>query len=273
MTTFSQRAVALLATAVLLLTLTSCAGPPTAAAGSPEFYWNAARMTYAAGDYMKTLNDLDHLIDTKNEYSNRARPWSLMLTSGVAAAYVELADAYASGARLNPANAVAFRRTASDYRTQANPLVLRFAKNIEKVDQLPPGSITLAFPPPKGTPAMPAALARVAAGMSISAVEVDAMAPRVVDRNVLLSACLAIGAPNDVAKAREVLGHASTITPKSTFLNGLAQMVDLNAALYERDKLDNSEKLAMLRKEAQGLREEAARAVSAMVVTVKENAQ
>ena len=55
MTTFSQRAVALLATAVLLLTLTSCAGPTTAAAGSPEFYWNAARMTYAAGDYMKTL--------------------------------------------------------------------------------------------------------------------------------------------------------------------------------------------------------------------------
>jgi hypothetical protein len=273
MIALSHRAVTLLVTAILLLSLTSCAGPTTAAAGSPEFYWNAARLTYTAGDYMKTPDDLDHLIETQNEYSARALPWSLMLTSGVAAAYVELAEAYGTGARLNPANAVTFRRTASEYRTVANPLVLRFAKNIDKLDQLPPGSITLAFPPPKGSPVMPPALARVAAGMSISAADADAMTPRVVDRNVLLSACLAIGAANEVAKTREVLGHASTITPKSTFLTGLAQMVELNAGLYERDKLDNTERLAMLRKQAQSLREEAARAVSAMVVTVRENAQ
>jgi hypothetical protein len=272
MTAFPHRVLVPLV-AMLLLLLTSCAESNTVAAGSPAFYWNAARTTYVAGDYMQTLDNLDSLIEAKNEFSNRALPWSLMLTSGVAAAYIELADAYQAGARVNPRNATTFRRLASEYKNAANPLVLRFAKNLEKLSQLPPGSITLAFPPPKGSPAMPPGLAKVAAGISIPQAEAEALVGRVVDRNVLQSACLATGSANDVAKAREALGHASTITPRATFLNGLAQMVDLQATLYDRDKLDNSEKMALLKKRADGLREDAARAVSAMVVTVRENAQ
>src|SRR5438552_4067541 len=109
MSVFSYRVAALLI-ALALLGLTSCSGPATARVGTPEFYWYAAKETYAAGDYVKTADHLDHLIDNQNEYTARAVPWSLVLTSGMAAGYMELADHYLAGARVNKANALGFRR-------------------------------------------------------------------------------------------------------------------------------------------------------------------
>src|SRR5690242_5109016 len=130
---------------VALLGLSSCSsGPATARVGSPVFFWYAAKETYAAGDYVKTADHLDHLIATQNEYTARAVPWSLVLTSGMAAGYMELADHYVAGARVNKANAFTFRRKASDYRTMANPLVLRFAQNVDKMGQVAGGGVQLA---------------------------------------------------------------------------------------------------------------------------------
>ncbi len=68
---------------------------------TPDFYWSAARETWAAGDYLKTSDHLDHLLSSTNAYTARAIPWSLVLTAGtLAAGYMELADDYsAAGAR------------------------------------------------------------------------------------------------------------------------------------------------------------------------------
>src|SRR5579872_2397096 len=118
---------------VVLAFLTSCSGPSAGPdTASAAFYWNAAKETYGAGDYLKTLNDLDHLMDNRSEYTARAIPWSLVLTAGMANGYMELADYYTSGARVNKAEALAFRRKANDFRTMASPLALRFAQNVEK---------------------------------------------------------------------------------------------------------------------------------------------
>src|SRR5215813_1560943 len=84
MSVFSTRSAALLI-ALAVLGLAACSGPVTTSArvGTPEFYWYAAKETYAAGDYVKTADHLDHLIATDNEYTARAVPWSLVLTSGM----------------------------------------------------------------------------------------------------------------------------------------------------------------------------------------------
>src|SRR5207302_9638672 len=119
----------------------------------------------AAGDYVKTANHLDHLIDNQNEYTARAVPWSLVLTSGMAAGYMELADAYVAGARVNKAKSLAFRRKATDFRTMASPLVLRFAQNVGKMIQGPAGGGQLAVGLPKGGAATPGLLSQIASGI------------------------------------------------------------------------------------------------------------
>src|SRR5215467_218220 len=195
MSVSSLRVAALLA-ALALFGLTSCSGPTTARVGTPEFYWYAAKETYAAGDYMKTADHLDHLIDHENEYTARALPWSLVLNSGLAAGYMELADNYTAGARVNKANALAFRRKASEYRTMASPLVLRFAQNADKMKLVPAGGVQLAFGIPMGSAAAPAVLTQIASGILLSQANAEKAQLLTIQRNVLLAVCRAAGAPN-----------------------------------------------------------------------------
>lgn len=254
---------------VVLAFLTSCSGPSAGSdTTSAAFYWNAAQETYVAGDYLKTLNDLDHLMDNQSEYTARAIPWSLVLTAGMANGYMELASYYTSGAHVNKADALAFRRKANDFRAMASPLALRFAQNVEKMDQLPAGAVPVAFPMPKGSAAVPELLQHVADGDQLSPAELDGVQTLVIQRNVLLAVCDAVGATNDMAKAEYVLTHVSTAS-HATFGKAIAQMLENESRLYSRNALDEPEKLAILHQRAQVVLSGAAQTGGAMLVEAK----
>lgn len=265
---FRMAAVAAAITLVALL-LASCSGSTVAKAGSPDFYWSAARSAYAAGDYLATVEQLDHLIDHPNEFTSRAIPWSLVLTTGLAAGYVELAGDYAKGALMNKAIAPACYSKAAEYRNLASPLLLSAVRTAGKLDQLPPGSVLLAFGRPRGQLAPPTELLRIAAGLPISAEDAEQAPAMAIERNVLLSACSAVGAPDDSAKASEILGHASTITPRATFANAMAKMLETAGSLYTRNVLDYPDKLAMVEASVKALRAAADQPGPAMVVKVQ----
>ena len=260
-----------IAIALAALELSSCSSTVAARAGSPESYWAAARRTYLAGDYLATVDQLDHLLDEQNEFAARAVPWSLVLTTGLAAGYIELAEDYTRGARNNPAEAAAFRRRAAEYRNLANPLALQAARIVDKLSQLPPGSITLSFGRPRGNLAPTPELYKIAAGLAVTEEEAEAAPIHALERNVLMSACLAVGAPNDSAKASEILGHASTITPRAGFAAAMADMLEKTSTLYARGGLDSPSKLAQLQGRVKVLRTAAEQVGPAMVVKV--NAQ
>jgi hypothetical protein len=68
-----------------------------------------------------------------------------------------------------------------------------------------------------------------------------------------LTACLAAGAPNDAARTLEILGHASSITPRATFNKAIATMLEREAKLYSRNNLDDPVKLAALQERARAV--------------------
>jgi hypothetical protein len=259
MSVFSIRLAAFLVV-LAMIGLTSCSSPNTARVGTPEFYWYAAKETYGAGDYVKTADHLDHLISNQNEFTARAVPWSLVLSSGMAAGYMELAESYTAGARVNKSNALAFRRKAADYRTMASPWVLRFAQNVDKLAQVQGGGIQLAFTLPKGAAAQPALLHQIAGGITLSSADEERVQTLMVQRNVLLAVCASAGAPNDAARTEQILGHTTTLLPRATFENALSQMLNAESALYTRNQLDDPEKLDAIRKRAQYVASGAARA-------------
>src|SRR5262245_46257001 len=94
-----------LATALIL---TSCAENNAPQPGTPAFFWKSARDTYAAGDYTRTMDNLEKICSSQNDFTARAQPWLLVLTSGSAQGYMDLADSFEAGARSNRANAPAF---------------------------------------------------------------------------------------------------------------------------------------------------------------------
>jgi hypothetical protein len=256
MSVFSLRLTALLGAGSLIV-LTSCSGPVATNTRTPGFYWSAAKETYAAGDFVRATDHLDRLISGPNEYASRAIPWSLVLTSGMAGGYMELADNYEAGARMNKSQALAFRHKAMAYRTTASRLALEFAQNVEKMDQVPAGAILMDFPLPIGTAAAPPQFTQIAKGLELAPADEDAALVLAIQRNVLLAACLVAGAPNDAARAEAILRSGSASIPRATFANAVAKMLDDESSLFTRNKLDDPRKLAVFHQHAQSVLDDA----------------
>jgi len=231
---------------VMLISLSCSSGPSAPEKGTPAFYWQSAREVYAAGDYMKTLQHLDNLLATDNEYTARALPWTLVLKSGIAAGYMEAAESYNIGARNNKSDPLAFRRVVSEYRDSAGQLALQFAEDFAKLDKVKGDSITLEFAYPKGTAAPVAQFTKVSTGIALTPAETDTAQRRSLERGVLLAACRAAGAANDTAKTEELLKTGNATVPRATFLADMADSLFQLSQLYTADKLDQPQKMEAL---------------------------
>jgi hypothetical protein len=252
MTTRAIRCAARCALVVVITVLISCSSetaPPKM--GTPAFYWSAARETWAQGDYVKTEEHLDKLLAAPNEYTARALPWSLVLTSGMASGYRELAEHFANGARMNRSDPGSFRRLVSRYRALASRLAMQSAENFGKLGQIKDDSIALAFGFPKGTAAAVPVLTKVSNGIQLPAADLESAQARIVERGVILAACRAAGAPDDAARTESILKGGDAKVPRTTFLLAIAQELYSQSQLYTSDRMDEPQKIEIFCRRAQ----------------------
>ena len=234
--------------------LISCSsGPAAPEKGTPAFYWQAAKETFAAGDNMKTLEHLDKIMADDNEYAAKALPWSLVLSSGMATGYAELADHYEIGARVNKSDPSAFRRPMGEYRGYANRLALQFADKLTKFGQLKGDTVAMAFGLPKGSAGPAPQLVKVTNGIALAPAEAEAAAKHTLERDVLLAACRAAGAPDDAAKGEAILKDPEAKVARATFAMSMAQSLYDFSQLYGPRKLDDPEKMRILCERSQEL--------------------
>ena len=242
---------AILAAVSANLIFISCSGDSGPQPGTPAFFWSAARQTFASGDYVKTVDHLDKIVASENEFTARARPWLLVLTSGMARGYAELADRFEAGARANKADPAAFRRNMNTYRGQASRLALRFTDVFGNFQKSKDDTVPLAFSYPTGSANPPLILTKVASGISPTPVDVETAQKQNIERAVLLSACAAAGAPDDPAKTQEILKQPDAKVPRAVFVTAMASALYDQSQLYSRQKLDDPEKMKILCTRAQ----------------------
>jgi len=248
----AYRCLAFGAPVLALVVLSSCSsGPTPPEVGTPAYYWLAAGETYKAGDYTKTLENLDRIISSDNDFTARALPWSLVLTSGMASGYMELSDQYELGWKANKSNPTAFRRSISDFRTFAKRLTLQFAENAAKLDKVKGDTVPLAFGYPVGTAAPVPALTKVVSGAILPAPEAAAVQKRAIERAVLLAACRMAGAPDDTAKTEAILKAPDAKVARPAFLLAVSQTLFDESKFYSRQKLDDLEKVTIFCERAQ----------------------
>ncbi len=242
MTDMASRNGALCALIAVTLILLSCSGASAPQPGTPAFYWSAARETYAAGDYQKTVEHLGNILSTQNEYVARAQPWMLVLTSGMAQGYMDLAESYDAGGHANRVQATNFHRQVSTYRGNANTLALQFADNFSKLkgtDEY----ITLSFAYPTGSPTEVLLLNKIAGGAWLPESEIDAAQKRAIERAVLLATCRAAGAKNDPAKTQDMLKTGEAKVPRAAFVQAMAFSLFEESQLYAHNKMDQPDKM------------------------------
>jgi len=237
--------------AALSLLLVFACGPAPPQRGTPAFYWGAAKEAYAFGDFMKTIDHLDNILESDNDYTARAFPWSLVATSGLASGYMELADQYAAGAKANKEASASFSRQVSRYRGLASHLTLRFADAFAKFGKSKEDPVTLAFALPPGTASPVPQLATVAKGSLLPAATAEAAEKAALERGILLAALRAAGAPEDPAKGEQILKAGEGKVARATFLLAMAHTLYEESQLYDRRRENDSQKRLILCQRAQ----------------------
>ncbi|HBY61617.1 MAG TPA: hypothetical protein DEH78_17485 [Solibacterales bacterium] len=204
--------------------------------GTPEYFWSGAKQTFAAKDYAKTTDHLTELLKTENQYRESAEPWRLIVLSATAKGYSELGENLEAGGRAN--RGTAFRRFMNDARQLASRAALEFAESFEKFEQRHTAkSVTLEFPFPGGNVGLPRELAALAKGETPDQAKVDTARKRSIEREMLLLACHAAGAKEDVAKAQQMFAPGKVEVPREQFMMAMA------VALYEHARLFTGMKL------------------------------
>jgi hypothetical protein len=130
-------------------------------------------------------------------------------------------------------------------------LAIQFAEDIHKVvaaDKEP--NILLAFAYPPGAAAQPAGLKRVSGGILVQDSERDLLQAAMLQRGVLMSACAALGSPDDPAAAQEKLKTGEFRVPRETFLLAAAKSLSEQSELFTGTKLDQPSRLKMMSQEA-----------------------
>jgi hypothetical protein len=221
----------------------SCSTDTAPKAGTPAYFWAAAKETFAAGDYGKTSEHLDKVLATDNEYTARARPWRLILTSGMARGYMDLADNLEYGVKAKKADPGGFRKYISNSRSTAGRLGLQFAEAFMLFQKGKDDPIVLGFNFPSGSAAAVPEFARASVGTPLLPTELESAQKHAIERAILLQTCEAAGAADDTAKALELFKNGNAQVPRAAFMTAMANALYEQAQLFGQRKLGDPEKL------------------------------
>ncbi len=174
-----------------------------------------------------------------------------MISAGLTQGYIELADTWEAGARMNRANPTPFRKQVSTLRSLASASAIQYTENMHKLmdaDKAP--EILLAFAFPAGAAATPPALKRISGGIVIQDSERDLLQAAMLQRGVVLAVCAAVGSPDDSAAAQEKLKTGEFKVPRDTYLLTAARSMQSQSELFTGNKLDQPARLKMMSQEA-----------------------
>ena len=236
----------------LVAFLVSCStGPAPAARGTPAWYWQAANQSYSEGEYLLTVEHLESLVKPGNEYADRAQPWRLILTAGLAHGYCEAAGCYEAGSRTDSNISTECRRQMNNYRSLGDKMATQFAETYMAFAQgKAAGAIPVAFSFPIGSTSTVVELERIAQGIPISANEMVNAEQQALKQGVVLVTSAAVGAGDDAAKAKQLLTGENVTIPRDTFLLAVAEKLNEFSEFYAQDKLGKPDKRILFKQKA-----------------------
>jgi hypothetical protein len=214
--------------------------------GTAAWFWGAAKEQYAAGDFVKTQEHLEKIMDGESEYKARAATWHLVLLAGMARGYRELSDAYETGAPGAKAATGEFRRTVNDQRRVSRQYTIGLAEEVGRFlkEQATAEKITLEFAFPAGSPVEPPTLLNIRKGLLPQESDRASAHRQSIARGLVLQAAEVVG--EDAAKAQELYKTQPVEVPRAVFFHGLANSIVDQSALFDRKRLQEPDKKKIL---------------------------
>ncbi len=224
------------------LFLAGCAenkGPEPPKPGTPAFKWNSAKESYKKGEYIKTSSVLVELGEKKGEFTEQARPWAMVMTGGMANAYMELADKFAEGTKKTRGDAVPFRRYNNEYKGKASASAMQFIELARGyVAESKAADAKFVFEMPEATFTEPGQYKKITTGLLVPAAEIVGVEQEVVRREIANQASIALGSPKDAAKARASYKDGTATAAGQAFLFMTAKQLWNIGEMFGQKKLN-----------------------------------
>lgn len=240
---------------LLLLAVCSSLVALTACISVPEGYedWKQVNREYESRDYITTLNYLDDLLRTENDYTARAAALKVVILGGMTRSALEIEEACAEGIRwVKTTDAGPYKTCVDGFRRRARTSALDLIDALTEFENsvAASGTVSLDFPLPEVSAEPSPMIGQTAAGAMPGEKIFEPSAARILDRHILLQVRDAV-ANGDVAAVKDMFASLPVTIPKENFLVGVAKTLLVAAAVFGEDRLDDTSKKSTTLKRAQ----------------------
>jgi len=215
-------------------------------------FWQQVQREYASQDYIDTLNYIADVLRTENEFNERAAVLKTTILGGMARAAFEISEACAEGIdKVADWDSKPYKACIDQYRSQTRANTLALIDALAEFEQVAAESetLTLDFPLSEARETPSPIVGRTRAGAMPAEKMFEPAVVRIMSRQVALQASDVVGA-SDLAAAKTMFESPPVTVSKSMFLVGVAKTLLTTAALFEQDRIDDSEKRAAVLKRA-----------------------
>jgi hypothetical protein len=231
---------------LLLLAVCSLLGALTACISVPEGYedWKQVNREYESRDYITTLNYLDDLLRTDNDYTARAAALKVVILGGMTRSALEIEQACAKGISwVKVADSGPYKSCLDRFRWRArtSALALLDALTVLEKSAAASGTVSLDFPLPEASAEPSPLIGQTGVGAMPGEKIFEPSAARILDRQILLQVCDLV-AKADVAAVKGMFASRPVTLPQETFLVGVAKTLLAAAAVFGEDRLDDAPK-------------------------------
>ena len=218
----------------------------TACAPVPEGYefWKQVNREYESGDYINTLNYLDDLLRTENDYTARAAALKVAILGGMTRSALEIEEACTDGIyRVAAWDSGPYENCIEQFRWRARTRALGLIDALSELENsaVAAGTVSLDFPLPQASSGPSPMIGRTRAGAMPVEKVFEPSVVRVVDRQILLQVRDFVGA-DDVEAVKRMFASPPVTVPKATFLVGVAKTLLVAAAVFEEGRLNDTPK-------------------------------
>ena len=224
---------------LILCVLVACTPAPE---GSQ--FWGQVNREYESRDYRDTLNYLNDVLQSENDYNARASALKVVILGGMTRSGLAIEAACDKGTARVPAwNQAPFKNCIEQFRWQARTRALDLIDALNEFEKVTSDSaaVPLDFPLPEGSSRRSSMLGRAEAGALPPEKAFDSAVALVVDHHIFLQVSDFVTA-DDAAAVTTMFEARPVEVPKEAFLVGIAKTLLSAAAVFDKDRLDDSAK-------------------------------
>jgi hypothetical protein len=230
---------------LLFLAVFSILVAVTACIAVPEGYefWKQVNREYESHDYINTLNYLNDILRTENDYTARAAALKVVILGGMTRSALEIEAACAAGiSRVAAWEAGPYKNCIEQFRWRSRTNILSLIDALSELEKgaAASGTVSLDFPLPEASSETSPLIGQTRAGAMPVEKIFEPSVVRIVDRHIFLQVCDLVA--TDEAAVKEIFESRPVIVPKETFLVGVAKTLLAGAEVFGEDRLNDSAK-------------------------------